>query len=718
MQAKNAIRLMLFGLGFLAIGTQIYLMREFLIVFSGNELIFGIVLALWMLFTGAGAYLGRLSHYLRVKLGFAVVLLFLTGLFPTLLLISLDLMKVLMVPAGSTASLWMIITAAAAVQLPFCILNGFLFSFLSAWSSGNPLAEAYSWESLGSMASGALVNFVFLWIFDQYQSLLLLTTVYFILLLIFTWLMAPRSWFYLALVPSLSLIGLLLLVDFKAFSEKILFRDQHVISNMGTPYGQVVVTRNQEQYNFYENGLLLFSSGNEMANEANVHLAMAQRERPGRVLLISGGYAGTLDEILKYKPVVVDYLEMNPSLIGIGSKYTKQLDHPSIRVHEMDARKYIRLSRQLYDVVLVNLPPPSTLQLNRYYTLDFLSEIKKVLKPGGVISYSLPTGSDYISNEAGRLNALLFHTLKQRFNQALVIPLERNHFLASDSSLNMDIPALILKKGIKTVYVNQFYLDVGQLRERSDYLTSHITHMLSGHTILSGFTNRDFYPLATFYQNLWWLSYFSVHPVAIITVFIIILLLLLASLNSVSAGLFAGGFTLASTEIILIFGLQVLYGYVFQMMGLIFMIFMGGLALGAGVGIKIFRIKPSTSYMLLQVGLGLYSILLPFLLLWMGAGNISGIYVQVTLFIFAFLVSWIVGIEYRLAAMLTKCSSWNAVSRNYSADLFGSGMGAFFVTMLLLPYAGILVTGIFLAILNIFSALILLIRRPKSVSLR
>jgi|GEM_PF-6014215 len=68
--------------------------------------------------------------------------------------------------------------------------------------------------------------------------------------------------------------------------------------------------------------------------------------------------------------------------------------------------------------------------------------------------------------------------------------------------------------------------------------------------------------------------------------------------------------------------------------------------------------------------------------------------------------------------MLTKCSSWNAVSRNYSADLFGSGMGAFFVTMLLLPYAGILVTGIFLAILNIFSALILLIRRPKSVSLR
>ena len=39
---KNAIRAGLFGLGFISISTQIYMLREGYIVFYGNELILGI----------------------------------------------------------------------------------------------------------------------------------------------------------------------------------------------------------------------------------------------------------------------------------------------------------------------------------------------------------------------------------------------------------------------------------------------------------------------------------------------------------------------------------------------------------------------------------------------------------------------------------------------------------------------------------------------------
>ncbi|MEI7499469.1 MAG: hypothetical protein WCK84_03375 [Bacteroidota bacterium] len=709
MQAKIAIRFMLFGLGFLSIGTQIYLMREFLIVCNGNELILGVVLALWMLLTGTGAYLGRFSNFIIGKIGFAIFMMIIAGLLPSLMVISLDLFKVLMIPHGSMAGIWMIIMAATFVQLPFCLLNGFLFSYLSVLSSENSLAESYSWESLGSMASGALVNMIFLWIFDPYQSLFLLTAFYFIMMSIFSYTLARRTHFYVGIFFSISILVALLYFDFLEFSEKILFKDQPVITNMGTPYGQVVVTKNQNQLNFYENGLLLFSGGNEINNEENVHLAMVQCERPRNVLLISGGYSGTLSEILKYKPDVVDYVEMNPSLIRIAAKFTKQLDHPSVRVHEMDARKFIRSSNKLYDIVLVNLPAPSTLQLNRYYTIDFLNEIKKTMKPDGVIAYSLPTGSDYISKQAGRMNSILFQTLKQRFNQVLIIPVQRNYFLASDSALDIDIPALIRQKQIQTVYVNQYYLDVRQLRERSAYVTNNST--------LTGNINSDFYPGATFYQNLWWLGYFSVHPMLIIAIFLVILLILLASLNSISAGLFTGGFTLASTEIILIFGLQVIYGYIFQAIGLIIMVFMIGLAVGSGFRYKIYRIKPYIFYILLQIGLAVYSLILPFLLLWLSSGDGSDTWVQTTLVGFAFLASFFVGIEYRVAAELTKSSPRIGVAGNYSADMFGSGMGAVFVMLILIPLSGIIFTGIFLAVLNIFSALILFIRQRKIVSL-
>ena len=718
MQPKNAIRLMLFGLGFLSIGTQIYLMREFLVVGNGNELIFGVVLALWMLLTGAGAWLGRFSNFLEGKSGLILSLIIVAGLLPILMILQLFLAKALLVPHGSMASMGMLVTMATLVQMPFCMLNGFLFSFLSSRSVGNNLASAYSWESMGSMASGALVNLVFLWMFDLWQSLLFLTAGYLILALIFAFNMVRRGHFYLTLFFSALILAVFLFVDFLKFSESILYRDQQVISNMGTPYGQVVVTKNQDQYNFYENGLLLFSGGNEINNEENIHPAMVQRNHPRNVLLISGGYSGTLDEILKYNPNLIDYVEMNPALILIASKFTSQLDHPAVRIHETDARKFVRQTQQSYDIAMVNLPAPSTLQLNRYYTLEFLTEIKKKLSPGGVIAYSLPTGSDYVSKDAGRLNSILFQTLKHRFNHVLIIPLQRNYFLASDSALDIDIPALVQLRRIETVYVNQYYLDARQLRERAAYIAENISPTtLTGSTTLSGCINRDFYPVATFYQNLWWLGYFTVNPLWILVGFLIILVFLLAGLNSVSAGLFTGGFTLASTEIILIFSLQVIWGYLFQAIGVIIMIFMIGLAVGAASGMRFLRIRNSLFYFVLQTALAFYSLGLPFLILWLSKGKLDDIWVQMILGVCAFQAAFMVGIEYRLATIIAGSSPRNVVASLYSADLFGSAMGAFATAAILFPVFGIIYTGLFLAVLNIFSAMIFFIRQRKLVSL-
>lgn len=45
----------LFALGFSAVITQLTLMRELLCVYSGNELVVGVVLGNWLLLTGLGA---------------------------------------------------------------------------------------------------------------------------------------------------------------------------------------------------------------------------------------------------------------------------------------------------------------------------------------------------------------------------------------------------------------------------------------------------------------------------------------------------------------------------------------------------------------------------------------------------------------------------------------------------------------------------------------
>src|ERR1039457_4301424 len=63
----------------------------------------------------------------------------------------------------------------------------------------------------------------------------------------------------------------------------------------------------------------------------------------------------------------IDYAEINPALIGVGKKYAVDFDDPLIHVYNKDGRRFLGETDQRYDVVIINLPEPSTIQINRYY---------------------------------------------------------------------------------------------------------------------------------------------------------------------------------------------------------------------------------------------------------------------------------------------------------------------------------------------------------------
>jgi spermidine synthase len=705
---------MLFALGFLSIGTQLYLVRECMMVFNDNELIVGLVLAMWMLITGIGSSLGRFSKVMLKRNGLLISSIMIAGLLPSLMVTSTDVLKVAMVPYGCMAGLWQVLVACILVQLPFCLLNGFLFSFLSIASPDNSPAGAYSWESLGSMASGVLINFLFLWILGPFQSLLILTGVYLLLVVNFTRITAGNKKSGAVLCVSVVCLVVLGITNTRALTESMLYQEQRVISDAETPYGQVVVTKNQNQFNFFENGILLFSSGNEISNEESVHYAMLQHPDPENILLISGGFSGTLAEIIKYDPVRVDYVELNPSLVGIASRFTRQLDHPSVRTYGTDARRFVRTSANSYDVVLVNLPPPSTLQLNRYYSLEFLKEVRHKMRPGAVIAFSLPASGEYVSGKAGLLNTVLWNTLKQCFSRVLILPAGRNYFLASDSALSLDIPGLVRARGISTAYVNEYYIDPVQLKERSEDITGFINTTPSGSPALSGLINRDFTPVAVWYQMSWWLSQFQINRSVILFVFIVVLLVLMITLNPLSAGLFAGGFTLASAEIILIFGMQIVCGYLFQAIGAIIMVFMLGLAVGSGIRYRPPWMCTLGFYRWLQLLLAFLAFMTPFVILWLGRSGTGDWLVNLVFALLSFSLAFIVGLEYRMAALLSDRTAQKTVAGNYSAEMFGSAAGAFAVTLFLIPAIGMTNTGIFLAAMNLTTAGSLFLLRRKS----
>ena len=436
---------------------------------------------------------------------------------------------------------------------------------------------------------------------------------------------------------------------------------------------------------------------------------MVQHASPKNILLVSGGLSGAITEILKYHPRSVDYVELNPALLELNVRSLKNFESKGVFMHSGDARRFVRNSSKKYDVVLILLPPPSSLQLDRLYTSDFLKELKERLSPDGIVSYSLPTTSDYVSKAGEGLNSILYRTLKNSFRNVMLVPGGKTFFISSDAGLSLDIPGMIDRKGISTSYVNKYYLDMAQMKERSEYMLANISETAG--------INYDFRPLMFFAQISYWLTYFNRHYYAAILIFMVILMLIMLNLNPVNTGLFTGGFTVGAFQVLIILSLQIYCGYVFQLTGFIIMLFMLGLTLGSHAGTRWFRRNHFRIYLSLQVALAALSILIPLALIFIGHMGLPLWMIQAKAAGITLVLSMLTGLEYSLAFRLSEKDQARTVAKNYSADLFGSAIGAFIVPVFLFPLLGLLSTGYVLALLNTTGVAILFIKRKKFVSL-
>ncbi len=706
---ENTLRISLFTLGFSSLATQVFLIRECFSVLNGNELVIGIVMANWMLLTGAGAYAGRFFGKMKGKIPFLLFLQFLFSLLPMLMLLKLDLWKAFSLPSGSIAGLIPVIRTMFLFQLPFCLLNGFLFVAyvheLSGMTGKNVSSVSYAIESVGGMFAGLVVNIFILTYSGMFGGLRILLVINLLVCLLFSITCGMKAQRIFMVPVCLVFMVLPFFTDLDTYTGNLFYPSQKLIFHKNTPYGKLDVTMTAGQLNYYENGLLLFSSSNEIVNEESVHFAMIQHAGPKNILLVSGGITGTLREILKYHPERIDYVELDPGLISLGRNYSKILDDKRIHIIHGDARRYIRQTKEKYDVVLVNLPEPSTLLINRFYSCEFIQELKKVVTRGAVISESLPSSSDYVSKTAARINSILVQTLKTQFRNVLILPGQRNYFLASDSSLSPEIADLIAVRGISTLYVNSWYLDENSLKERSEYIHSHLDKN-------SGI-NSDFKPVAFFQQLRYWSSMFEWNIIAAGIVILVLILLVIFSLNRISLGLFTGGFTASSLELLIILSFQVIYGYVFLATGIILSLFMAGIALGAFSFNRMIPVPTEKKYIHLQITLALFSLGFPFIILLLSLPGIPVIMVQIVFLLLTLILSFITGLEFSLASALGARDLTVKMSSNYSADLFGSALGAIVTTLILLPFLGFVTSCLVMVMLNLFSAGFLYFRQKK-----
>ena len=503
-----------------------------------------------------------------------------------------------------------------------------------------------------------------------------------------------------------------------ALSTSLQFPGQNVLFRANSPYGRLVVTESGGETNFIENGIAVVSTPNVEQVEEATHYAMAQRPDARRVLLVSGGVAGVAKEILKYNVAGVDCVELDPLVIETGRRFLP--DHfadPRIRVIATDARQFVRQTTNHYDVVILALPDPSTAQLNRFFTVEFFREVKRVMADGGVLSFALGRYENYVSPELARLLASAHRSLKQSFASILVLPGGRVFFLASDGPLHGDIAARVEAQGVPTKLVNRHYLDAMLTADRM----ADIQRAVSQPAAL----NRDFSPMLYFYHLRHWMSQFTLGFGALQAVLLLLLLVYLIRLPVIRSTakdgrgpalvLFASGFAGSALEVVLLLAFQVLCGSVYHQVGVIVTVFMVGLAAGAVWANRSLNGRDALPRVLADRQVGLtrclgsggkclshlafatagYSILLPLLLPLlnrMGGTAVSLLAIKAVIALLTLFLAVLVGAQFPLANRLQFDGTATGASRLYTADFVGASLGALLASTLLIPLVG--VTGV------------------------
>ena len=702
------LKISAFLLGSTSIIAQVILLREFLSVFSGNELVIGLVLANWMILTGLGAFLGQYAIKIK-KASSAIIrgLLCLSAL-PFLTAFGINFLKNIVFPIGAMIGVFQIFIASLLLLIPFCLISGFLFTFISiSYSeirSQNESGPIYGFESVGSTIGGLLSGLLFIFVFSSIESLLVLAIINGLVILFFS---LKQNFRKLIWMPLLIVVPAFTLLFFHPEKKirSLVYPNQDIVVSKDSPHGNIVITRREKMWSVYNNNVLLFDSEYFMLNEEAVHFAMLQHPHPMNVLLISGGISGQIDELKKYRAASVDYVEDNRWLIGLMKDTLQKMTNENIQIFVTDPLRFIRNSTKKYDVAILNLPGPSTLQTNRFYTLEFFSLLKQKLSPGAVISFGLTAPVNYMNKEAVDLFSTIYVTLKKVFQNVIVIPGEKNYFLASDAQLTFNIALAIQEKGIENRYVNQFYIDDNLLKSR-------------GETILSALNpgsgiNKNMKPVLYRQQLTYWLSYFQTKYWLIAFFAAVLAVFVFFRGSTPSKAMVITGFSATGMEILLLFGLQVFFGNIYLLTSFVFTGFMLGLSAGSFSGKSVQNITENNYLAVTQIVIGAYAALTGVFLFSPEMAErtpsiVYSLYLAATV-----VIGGLTGFQFAQASQIRNGSYAQISGRTYSYDSFGSALGAFVVAILLVPKIGIIASILVIGFLNLAFGIWLITERNR-----
>ena len=637
------VRIAVIVMGFSGLVAEIFLLRELLIVFSGNELSIGIILANWLLLEALGCFWpGRMIDRTENKIAaFALVtVLFSVALIGAVYVIRI--LKVLLgVSIGEHVGLLPMFYSSFLVLLPVSVLHGALFTFsCRIYAQYREPDDAvagrvYVDETAGTMAGGVLCTFLLIPLLNTFE---VVVGVVFVNMLVCMWMLWPadrnvalpecelsekrsatpegQQGFMPRVMPTL--LGILALLSGTALltgqADRLhqsaiwmQWMDHNVVHYQNSPYSNITVLENQGQYLFFLDGIpeIITPVPDMVFVEEFVHLPMLAHPDPREILVLRGGAGGMIDEVLKHPSVQnVTYAEHDPVFLEVIRKFPtpmteSELGDPRVRIRYQDGRLLLATTPQTYDIVFIGVMEPSNLQSNRFFTREFFAIAQDRLNEGGILVLTVPGSLTFLSDELRNLNSTIFNSLVDVFPHIRAIPGEhRNLYLASGAPevAELDLDRMVRRleeRQIRAEGVVPWHIE----KKLHDGWRQWFRDYIAG---ASQSVNRDFKPVGLYYHITHWNSLYApafgsiynrlehIGPATVLPpllLFAMVVLLIGSRRRNVGFGvpfaIITTGFAGMIFSLIVIFMFQVTYGNVFSWIGLLVAFFMAGAAIGA-----------------------------------------------------------------------------------------------------------------------------------------
>ena len=736
-QLRSALVL---GLGFFALVAQTLLFRDFLTALEGSELGVGSFFGSWLLWVGLGAVVGRVvSHRVtgltrRFEL---TVLLYLPAL-----LLQQSLITHARTLAGISAyevfPFGRMFAVSMLANAPISLATGLLFTLACRWWEQEqelPPARVYMVEALGSFLGGITVTMLLVSGVTE-ESTVCCAALVLIVGAAVAWLGTDKS--HRSLTSAVVLMVLLAVVSLFETSGLTTswsrWNDRSQWSRL-LPADEFrgSFTTAQAKYLYGERGsqFVVMSWGGvsealpntEHASEV-IALALAQHPTARNVLVMGTDSLGICLR-LRGLPQIVEVFWLHPDpaypqavlqVLPAAAKASAQ----GLNVPGTEVREYLQSHRRQFDLVILNLPDPTTLVLNRYWTREFYQMVEGTLADGGVVCTRLTGAANYMGDERVCLGSSALVTLESVFRHVVLKPGDESWLIASNGSSLCSAPAELRDRFARIDGAAELYPPQGLL---SLYVPDRIQFQLESYAQATArvgsslLVNRDWRPkslifglllalrrttLLSFARHvpILWAGGIWIAACPIVIYGLLRILYILAprggraTAESVTAGaaydgcmlVFATGLAGMSLSIVLMFQYQSRFGSLFLDIGLISALFMFGAFAGSLLGERLVRgpwqrLLPSS--LLSNLALLAMVVFLPeelprsvYAVLFVMCGVFVGVYFPI-------------GAERLHAAGKTAASSG---ARLEMLDHWGGAAGAVLSGWLLLPLLGIQLT--------------------------